>query len=374
MKMNEDIRKIITKYIDNTISSEELDALIAWRNESADNEKEFNEIKNVLLLSALNNSSITPYRKRTWERLKQKIEEEKPDNARSLHSRQRKVHQWMRAASILLILGIGIAIGAMVFSKLRPVQDQIAYTESSPPDTIIIQSQASSKSEVILPDGSKVWLNSNSEIRFLPGFEDKREVYLTGEAYFDVKKTTDQRHFYVQTTDIKVEVLGTEFNVKSYPEEGVIETTLEQGEIILFKKGKETDIKLTSMKPSQHATFIREVGELNINHMDKAIKQEELEPAKRKEKLIVTENVKTKKYTAWKDGNLIIDGESFDTFVRKMERWYDVQIVIKNQKVRKLHFTANFKNETVEQALQALKMAHPFEYTFQVEENRIYIE
>lgn len=374
MKMNEDIKKIISKYIDNTISSGELDELIAWRNKSAYNEKEFNEIKRILLLADLNNANFTPYRKRTWERLKQKMEEEKPGKVCSLHSRRKKIYHWMQAASVLLILGIGIAIGATVFSRLRPAQEQIASAALTLPDTVIIQSHASSKSEVILPDGSKVWLNSNSEIRFLPGFMDKREVYLTGEAYFDVRKTNDQRHFYVHTSDIKVQVLGTEFNVKSYPEEGLIETTLEEGEIVLFRKGKEKDIQLTSMKPSQHATFIRKEGKVHLEHINKKFEQESLQPANRKEELILTENVKTKKYTGWKEGNLIIDGESFESFVKKLERWYDVEIVIRNQKVKKLHFTANFKNETIEQALQALKMAHPFEYTFHVDKNRIYIE
>ena len=169
-------------------------------------------------------------------------------------------------------------------------------------------------------------------------------------------------------------MLGTRFNVKAYPDEGVVETTVEEGEIILYKKDPVKDLALITLTDNSHATFIRKEGVIFPDQVPGYKKAEDIIEPGRKEELIVLEKVATKKHTSWKDGNLIIEGESFRSLSRKLERWYDVNIEIKNKKVKNLHFTANFRNETIEQALAALKIAHPFDYTFEIDKNLITIE
>jgi ferric-dicitrate binding protein FerR (iron transport regulator) len=373
--MKKEIKKIIGKYFDNSISNEELEELDVWRREDAENDKHFHQLKTVLHLSEVHNKEFETNQKRVWGRLANRISEENPQTSLNHPGRTSKLTYWLRAASILIVFTLGAAMGIVVMSGgFFNKENNIITREQSNQDSLVFTSNASSKSEVILPDGSKVWLNSNSEIKFSPDFKT-REVFLTGEAYFDVSKTENEQYFYVHTSDVKVEVLGTEFNVKSYPEEGIIETTLEEGEIVLYKKLKDRNVKITTMKPAQHATFIRKHGKIFMDQIKEEIDPEtNLKPAERKEQLLISESIDTKKYTSWKEGHLIIDGESFESFVKKMERWYDVQIVIKNERVKKLHFTANFKNETIEQALKALKIAHPFDYSFNVDKNLILIE
>ncbi len=374
--MNEEIKKLIIKFIDNSISAEEIEILDNWRKADIENEKKINEIKAILLLTSINNNYIEPYKKQAWNRLSQKIEEGKHEINFLQLFRKQKAGVWMRAASIILLFGLGVALGmSLISNHLFNISTALVATEIQTPDSLTVHTQRGSRSAVRLPDGSKVWLNHDSEIKFFPDFKKHREVFLTGEAYFDVAATLENTRFNVYTSDIKIEVLGTRFNVKAYPGEGVIETTLEEGEIILYKKDPVKDIALITLKDKSHATFIRKDGEIFPDQVPGHKNAESLiKPEKRKEELIIQDKVDIKKYTSWRDGNLVIEGESFGSLSRKLERWYDVKIEIKNEKVKNLHFTANFRNETIEQVLEALKIAHPFDYTFKIEENLITID
>ena len=373
--MDKEIQNIVSKYLDNSISQEELAILDNWCRQDSENEKLFHQLRAILYLVGSTDKKLDAYQKRVWERLKNRTIDEFMPSYSQKTIRKYNFRILLRAASVAIIFGLGILLGTFIVSPGDFHKSSLAVeSKQEMADTLIFTSKASSKSELLLPDGSKVWLNSNSEIKFLPDFKTNRHIYLTGEAYFDVSKKEDNKYFYVHTSDIKIEVLGTEFNVKSYPEEGVIETTLEEGEIVLYKKSENTDTQITTLQPNQHATFIKNKGDVFLDQLSDEKQANELKTTLRKEQLIITEHIDTEKYVAWRDGHLIVDGESFESFVNKMERWYDVHIEIKSEKVKKLHFTANFKNETVEQALQALRIAHPFNYTFDIDKNLIVIE
>ena len=373
--MSEEIKKLIEKFIDNSISAEEIEILDDWRKADFENEKKINEIKAILLLTSINNNYIEPYKKQAWNRLTQKIEEEKSQFNFLQLFRKQKANVWMRAASIILLIGLGVALGiSLISNHIFEISTGLVTTDIQTPDTLTINTQPGSRSTVLLPDGSKVWLNNDSEIKFHPDFKKHRKVFLTGEAFFDVAATSEATRFNVYTSDITIEVVGTRFNVKAYPNEGVIETTLEEGEIILYKKDPVKELALITLKDNNHATFIRKEGEIFLDQVPGYKKAEDLIKPGRKEELIINENVYTNKYTSWKYGSLIIEGESFRSLSRKLERWYNVNIEIKNEKIAKLHFTANIKNETIEQALKALKIAHPFDYTFEIDKNLITIE
>lgn len=368
--MNKEIEILIEKYLDGSISNEELTILMQWGKESEENEKLLHEQKAIWTISNITNSALDSNEKKSWDRITSRMNEQKGKQLQ----RSANLQILIRAASILLLIGLGIVGGYFISNKANKHSIALAKNQQMP-DTLVFSSKTSSKSIVNLPDGSTVWLNSDSELKFLSDFKQKREVFLTGEAYFDVQKSEiEGNYFYVHTPEIKIRVLGTEFNVKSYPEEGTIETTLEEGKIDLLKKNKEAeDSYLTSLLPNQRATFIKNKGKIYLKEF---VEENKSTPEKleRKEELLISEKVETSLYTSWKDGHLIIDAEPFESFVAQLERWYDVNINIINKKVSKLHFTANFKNETLEQALEALQIAHPFSYTFDVDKNIITIE
>jgi len=226
-----------------------------------------------------------------------------------------------------------------------------------------------SKTRVVLPDGSVVNLNSGSSLRYPARMDSSlRYAYVEGEAFFDIRK--DSRHpFYVKTRDITIKVLGTKFNVKSYADEKTVETTLVSGKIeILSVKGIKSDKQqILVMKPNQQAIFQRLSGEIVISELPENSPEQEIRPVERR----VFKKVDVNTIIAWKDNRLLFRDESFDELSRKLERWYDVDIEIQDKDLAKALFSGIFENETIEQALDALKLATPFKY--KMNKNKIII-
>ena len=213
-----------------------------------------------------------------------------------------------------------------------------------------------SKSKIKLPDGSVVKLNSGSKLTYPSFFNDKmRQVYLEGEAYFEVKADSSMP-FFVNTSDITVKVTGTSFNLKSYPESNTIVTTLVSGSLEISHKSA----KPITLKPNQKAIYIKDQHKLTLDER----KELNFEPGQMKvPKLSLKDQIDTRPLTAWKDGKLIFTNEKFEDLAIRLERWYNVKIIIKSQKLRNERFTGKFENETTEQVLNALMIAEPFEYT-----------
>jgi len=230
-----------------------------------------------------------------------------------------------------------------------------------------------SKSKIRLPDGSVVNLNSGSRLCYPAFFNDKyRQVSLEGEAFFEVKADSSMP-FYVNTSDITIKVIGTSFNVKSYPESNTIETTLVSGSLEISDRTLlGHDILNISrhftMKPNQKAVYIKDMDRLTVDEQ----KELKFEPKRMKiPKLALQDQIDTQPLTAWKDNKLIFNNEKFEDLAIKLERWYDVNITIKARELRKERLTGTFENETTEQVLNALMIAEPFIYT--IDKNEITI-
>lgn len=149
-----------------------------------------------------------------------------------------------------------------------------------------------------LSDGTKVWLNASSSITFPTSFSaNERKVILTGEAYFEVAKDK-KRPFRVSVNDMKVNVLGTHFNINAYDDEAAVNTTLLEGSVLLTEKGKKV-----LLKPGQQA-------------------QKQKSGA-----IIVNDNVNLDEVMGWKNGVFYFDNASLQTVLRQVSRWYDVDVV-----------------------------------------------
>ena len=149
---------------------------------------------------------------------------------------------------------------------------------------------------IVLADGTKVWLNSQSSLRFPVAFQGKeRRVQLTGEAYFDV--TPGQKRFIVETKSMDVRVLGTAFDVNAYEDETVIRTTLVRGKVEILAGGEESCI----LEPGQQSVFERSTGKVDVFQ------------------------VNTSLYTQWKDGRFVFRDNTLEDIMRTLARWYDME-------------------------------------------------
>jgi transmembrane sensor len=191
-----------------------------------------------------------------------------------------------------------------------------------------------------LPDGTKVWLNSDSKLEYPKKFSKHfRRVKLLGEAYFDVVKNPKQP-FIVEASMISIKVLGTKFNVKSYPTEKTIETTLESGSVSLEKKDAVSGTKPVIIKPQQKATY-------NIDHQNFKL-----------------ETVNSELLTSWKDGKLIFDNELIDDVIVKIERHFGMKVTFSNNRADD-RITLTIKKESIDEVLRLIQLTTPVNFTIE---------
>jgi ferric-dicitrate binding protein FerR (iron transport regulator) len=241
--------------------------------------------------------------------------------------------------------------------------------------TTEISVEYGSKSQIILPDGTKVKLNSGSRISYPPVFSDGiRQVNIEGEAYFDVAEDSN-KPFIVNASAISIKVLGTSFNVKSYAEENIIETTLVEGSIEIYTNLTKNTIEtgkapIAVLKPNEKATYIKDLSQLNISGN---LNNQEMAPVRsNKAGIKIEKEIETSLITAWKDNSLRFKGEKFHDIATKFERWYNVKIEIQNSALNEETFTGQFDTETIEHALDAMKLTASFNYTISKNEITIF--
>lgn len=232
-----------------------------------------------------------------------------------------EIRMYRRLLSAAAILILGMVIGSLFFIPSQ--QSQIATQNISTP--------YGGKTQFTLPDGSWVWLNSGSTLRYPGSFGNERVVELNGEAYFAVEKQSSP--FIVKTSYGKVEVLGTEFNVKAYEGEAFV-TTLEKGSVVFTSNQG----KYVTLQPGTQVVF--------------------------DSKNLTTAKVETEIFTSWKDGKLIFRNEPLQNIITRLERWYNVDVELKDNKLKDLKFNGTIEMETFSEVLELIKVTTAIEYSF----------
>ena len=195
------------------------------------------------------------------------------------------------------------------------------------------------RSQVMLPDGSNVWLNAESTITFKVPFDKKsRDVSLTGEAYFDVQKNPGVP-FVVSTGVVNVRVLGTKFNYRAFEKENNIEIVLVEGKVSLNTDGEKRENEVI-MNPGDRAVFDK------TSNLTK----------------VTNENIE--KYIAWHTGKLIFDETLMPEVAVQIGRWFGVDVVIADSKINNYRITTTFENESLHQVLELLRLSSPLEIKY----------
>lgn len=227
-----------------------------------------------------------------------------------------------------------------------------------------VQAIAGVRTRLVLPDGTQVYLNSSSKLRYSNDFNSKlREVGLEGEAWFDVAKDS-QHPFIVHTSSLDIKVLGTSFTIKSYSQDKTVEATLLKGTIEISRKDNPNGARVI-LKPNEKLVFNKSAlppvrnsptpGSLDIS------------PGSALPDIAVNSIRKdipdsNKVETAWMYNRLVFEGDDFRELAEKMERWYNVRITIRDSSLNNCHFGGAFAGETIEDALKALQLTTAFTY------------
>lgn len=205
------------------------------------------------------------------------------------------------------------------------------------------------KQHLLLQDGTEVWLNANSVLKYDKNFADHaiREVYLEGEAFFDVTHD-EKKPFIVRTSGLAIRVLGTTFNVRSYAEDHVVETTLVDGKVTIAS-GSENSMEQVTLLPNQQALF-----------------------SKNSKTIALEAAVNTENYIAWKNGWMIFDDKPFRYIKETLERWYDVSIVMEDENSLSCSFSGKFQDKTLQEVLEIFKMTESISY--RIVGNQVFID
>ncbi len=361
----------ILKFLGGELDEKEAETLIEWINSDISNQKYFARIKNEWTISIIGNNPLEIDINKEFVSFSDKIKQIRPIPAKSFLPEKKKTISIIRALAAAMI--ILLVYSSFLTYNFLSKKNSVEYNQ--------ITTLRGEKSQITLADGTKIWLNSETTLRYPSNLDaESVKVFLDGEAFFQVAKKHG-RTFIVNTSTIDISVLGTSFNVKSYRSDKTVETTLEEGKIsITGKVGNRALTIPVVLKPNQQATLIKNTTEIVVSGAKPEEDAEQLkEPAQIQEtkqpeivaELKVNNEVDADIYTSWKDGKFIFKRESFESLVKRMERWYDVQIIILDKELKDKKYTGIFEKETVEQALKALSLSFPFNY--KIDMNKVII-
>jgi len=321
----EDIDRLIASVLAQAATDEEITKLANWIRASEDNAKYFSHIQNIWSSS---DSSFDVDQQQTlaaYEKVEQKIAVPQK-RVLSLKYLQRI------AAAIIIPLLIGsYFLGSRIGAGKNAAYDAVAYNE--------VFAANGTRSLLKLPDGSQVWLNSRSSLRYPLQFTEAcRKVFLKGEAYFEVHSDAS-KPFIVQTQSVSVRATGTKFNVQALSSTSKTEVSLLEGKVAVSKApATESPVLLKNLKPNEHLTFDSISGETQVVHED------------------------VYKYLSWKDGKLIFRNDKLSDVVRKIGQLYNVDIEIEGQQLKDFRYRATFQEETIADVMKLLKISSPIDY------------
>lgn len=271
---------------------------------------------------------------------------------------RRRHPNWVRFAGIAAAITVLVVVtGAFVYF--------LGWNESAESSKAMheVVSPNGTRITHTMPDGTRIRLNAGSKIAYEKSNASlqTREVFLTGEAYFEVVYD-EHRPFVVQTPDFTIRNLGTSFNVKSYPDDEIVETALIEGAIKITLKGDTN--KSFIMKPNEKLVLYRreealpEGNRLTASLPDTHPDYEIMPVTIDKHSAEVAE-------TAWLHDKIAFKQESFDALTKKIARKFNVTVQIEDEEIRNEQVTGKFEDEDLEASLKVLQMIVPFNYTIE---------
>jgi len=314
---NQQIETLLIKLFSEKISLEEKALLMAWVNENAQNRKYCQELRNIWQVSHPSflpeDIDVVGAEKRVMERMKEK---------KLINS---SVIIWWQRVAAILFFPVFLLMGYLLFKApyhLPPV----AYQE--------IFSPYGMHSKIDLPDGSTVWLNSGSKLKYPVAFaHNERNVYLSGEAFFKVQ--SDKSHpFIVETERVIVNATGTQFNVEAYLTDTITAVTLVKGKVNVKIK----NCGHINMQPDQRIVYNNISQNYQLTETD------------------------AKHWGLWKDGVLVFRDESLEEVFKRIGRTYNVDISVKDNIIAHQLYIATFEGESLDEILRLLKMTAPIKY------------
>ena len=311
MEINEDI---LIRYIDGMLTEEEAAEVKNWRAASLENEKLLEQVY---------------FTTQVASRLKV-MRTVNPDEALSRF--KSRIHKKEKRLALRQVLGVIQRAAAVLFIPVFLLSAYLFIQQGQGNvRTLAVRTNPGVVSAFDLPDGSKVWLNAGSSLKYPTQFNDKqRVVSMQGEAYFEVE--SDKEHpFIVKTKQLTVEATGTAFNVNAYAPDHVAAVTLVKGKVAVTLDQKKT----ISLSPGEKIDYNLATSLYNVNKTN------------------------TYKWCSWKDGILIFRDDPLEYVFKRLGQTYNVEFILKDAELGKYSYKATFEGESLNEILRLLEMSAP---------------
>lgn len=315
---DEATRELILRFLEGSASAQDILTLRSWLEQSEANRQYFDEVNTTfqatVTLNRFNHHKVD----NAWTALSQRIAAENQDTPVKAS----------RTAWLSPLVGIAasvclLAVSAFLIFQQWPQQQNIKAHGS------IVRNSNGTNTRILLPDGSIVWLNTNSTLEYPAQFgEASREVILKGEGFFDVRKGS--KPFIVHAEQLSVQVKGTRFNVEAYSDSPIISTTLEEGKVEL-------------LVPDQEEVYVMKPGDqIVVNKSYDRITRNQVNPAN---------------FSAWKEDRLVFDNVPLDEIISKLENRYRVDILIESMGARRERMSMTIERETLDEVLDMIRLS-----------------
>jgi ferric-dicitrate binding protein FerR (iron transport regulator) len=308
---------LLEKFLRREATSEEVEQLIAWFCR--------NDTKEMLFKSYADkwDEASPQLDMKTQRDMLGKLKKQISEESKSIFARSWK--RWVRsAAAVLIPLLVGAAVYALIDTPAKNISVK----------PMLVKVENGQKANLELPDGTRVWLNSASHLSYNGNFNKKdRVVNLEGEAYFEVAKDAS-RPFIVKTNDLSVRALGTCFDVKAYPNDNSVTTTLIEGKVSVGNS-----LGSTILVPNQKLTFDKK----NRKFVKASVYDAELSGL-------------------WKNNELAFDSETLEEIALELERMYNIHVIFATDNIRQYRFSGKIKNNSLESVFQLISLTAPITY------------
>lgn len=332
-----DIDKIIAKYLQNKASKTELQALDNWLQQSSENQELFDEL--LLIWKEPSREPVLINAEEVKERVWSQVSDIPPATHPTRRPKRLQLPYYLKIAAAAAVL-VSLTFSLYYFlQEEKPARKVIS-------NTITKTNPAGQKSRINLPDGSIVWLNAASVIQYDENFTDtSRNITLKGEAYFEVTKDS-LRPFNVKTKNLSLVVLGTSFNVNAFENDDLTHIALIEGKL-----------KVAQLNNADAGAVVLEKGEgVAFNRNTTTLSKIQLTAADRFTNM------------SWRDGVLDFNEDDFDSFIKKIERWYDVKVKVTGEPSHNWRIKASFKNEYLSNVLKSIAFNKDFRYELEGKE------
>ncbi len=307
------------------VTEDEKREIINWIRKDVSHQKEYNRIKAQYVASQIRHKESNINLDRKYQEFQKK------------KASSKSIFYATSGLAVILIF-------SFFFINKESLYKMISNHGTDNPGLVKVSTMAGDSKQVVLSDGSVVTLNAESSLIYNKSFKgNMRTVKLTGEAFFEIKKDSG-KPFIVETDKLKIKVLGTTFNVKSYPDDVKIETTLATGSVEVMQDNIEPIV----LQPAQKAIFHKRDNSVNVETAEPEI------------------------VSAWKYGKLIFHKTALKDVILDIERKYDVNIKVGSNNLLQYEFTGTFDNLTLKEALQLLETSSDIKY--ELKNNEVMLE